>query len=386
MRTDLDVVIIGAGCAGLSLGVQLAKMNEMAPKTLLLEQRSVYENDRTWCFWGHQSNAYADLVNHQWNQVIVQSEKEKISVECSFSPYQILSAKTFYESALESIGRNPLIELKMDTAILKEPYYSLNWWHIETSLGSLRSKSVVDTRPRTCNDLQGTQLWQSFLGIEIECDQAVFDPRTAILMDFCKANAAFVGFNYVLPQSEKIALIEFTVFAKRPYIQEELEGRLNESVAHYTGGKNFNVLRKEYGLIPMGLANEKTEESANKNYPSYVYAGLTAGAARPSTGYAFQRIQNWANQCAQAIAKNGLPVPHVKDSFLIRKMDYIFLNVLRNNPALGLALFMDLFKKVDSRRMIRFLSEKGHFLDYLAVVKALPAMPFLKDIFNTRRL
>jgi lycopene beta-cyclase len=386
MRTDLDVVILGAGCAGLSLGVQLAKMNERAPKTLLLEQRSVYDNDRTWCFWGQQGNAYSDLVNHQWSRLIVQSEKEQISFDCGFAPYQILLSKTFYDHALESIGFNPVIELRMDATLLKEPEFHGDGWSIETSFGLIRSKSIVDTRPKAFSELQDTQLWQSFLGVEIECDQAVFDPLTAVLMDFCKANAEFVGFNYVLPQSEKKALIEFTVFAKRPYIQEELVERLNASVVQYSGGKNFSILRQEYGLIPMGLAAAKSVKQTFKNHPSYVHAGLTAGAARPATGYAFQRIQQWALQCAHALVTSGLPVPHTKDSFLIRKMDAIFLNVIRNNPVMGLELLMALFKKVNARRMVRFLSDRGQLLDYLAVVWALPAVPFLKEIFNSKRI
>jgi len=382
MQADLDLIIIGAGCAGLSLGVQLANMGERAPKTLLLEQRKVYENDRTWCFWGQHGDAYFDLANHQWTKLLVQSEKKKIALECSFAPYQMLSSKTFYDSALQSIGLNSLIELRMDSALLKEPEFHQGWWHFETSFGLMRAKSVVDTRPKVLNAVKGAKLWQSFLGYEIECEQATFDSNTATLMDFYKANLEFVGFNYVLPQSEKRALIEFTVFAKGPCIQGDLVSRLDESVAQYLDGKNFKILRKEFGLIPMGLDAGNDIMNATRTHSTYVYAGLTAGAARPATGYAFQRIQNWASQCANSFSKSGLPINHAKDSFLLRKMDDIFLNVIRNNPELGPELFVDLFTKVDSRKLVRFLSDRGHLSDYLAIVKALPATPFLKDIFS----
>jgi lycopene beta-cyclase len=382
MPADLDLIIIGAGCAGLSLGVQLAKMGDVAPKTLLLEQRKVYENDRTWCFWGRQGGPYSDLANHQWAILTAQAEKRKISLECSFAPYHLLSSKTFYDDALQSIGSNPLIELRMDSVLLKEPQFHQGWWEFETSFGRIRAKSIVDTRPKSLSDLGDTKLWQSFLGYEIECDEAVFDPKTAMLMDFYGANSEFVGFNYVLPQSDKRALIEFTVFARRPYIQEELVSRLDESAVQYLGAKNFTILRKESGLIPMGLVTDSALAQNSKTHPSYVHVGLTAGAARPATGYAFQRIQEWAAQCAKALSKNGLPIKHVQDSFLLRKMDNIFLNVIRNNPELGPELFLDLFTKVDSRKLIRFLSDRGHLLDYLSIVKALPATPFLKDIFS----
>jgi lycopene beta-cyclase len=382
MQTDLDLIIIGAGCAGLSLGVRLARMGKRAPKTLLLEQRKAYENDRTWCFWGQHGDPYSDLANHQWTQFIVQAEKRAISLDCAFAPYHILSSQTFYNDALQSIGLNPLIELRMNSVLLKEPQFHQGWWEFETSAGQMRAKSVVDTRPKAANDLQGTKLWQSFLGYEIECEEAIFDPKTATLMDFSKANSEFVGFNYVLPQTEKRALIEFTVFAKRPYIQNELLSRLDESVIQYLGDKKFKILRQEFGLIPMGLATDPTLKNIIEAHPTYVYVGLTAGAARPATGYAFQRIQEWAAQCANSLLKKGLPITHVADSFLLRKMDDVFLNVIRNNPALGPELFLDLFAKVNSRKLVRFLSDRGHLLDYLAIVKALPAAPFLKDIFS----
>ncbi len=317
---------------------------------------------------------------------MVQSKKEKVSLDCSLAPYQILSSNRFYEEALQLIGLNPLLDLRMGSALLKEPKWQQGWWYFEADFGQLRAKSIVDTRPKAWQDLKGAKLWQSFLGYEIECEQASFDPNAAVLMDFCQANSEFVGFNYVLPQSEKSALIEFTVFSKQPYLEVDLVSKLDESVTQYIGSQAYKILRKESGMIPMGLATDYISPSAADTHPSYVRAGLTAGAARPATGYAFQRIQNWAIQCANSLAQYGLPANHAKDFFLLGKMDDIFLNVIRNNPELGPALFMALFSKVNSARVIRFLSDKGRLLDYLSVIQAMPTTPFLKDIFKISRL
>ena len=381
MQVDFDLIIIGAGCAGLSLGVQLAKMNGAAPKTLVLESRKFYENDRTWCFWGEPGAAYSEMASHQWTQLTVQSAKEKVSFECAFAPYQILASQTFYDYAVQSIAKNALLDLRMDSVVLQEPQYQDGWWHLDTSFGSIRARAVVDTRPKSMESLKNTKLWQSFLGYEIESKEAIFDPLTARLMDFYPANSEFVGFNYVLPQSERRALIEFTTFAHRPYFPNELQSKLDQSVAQYLKGRDFKVIRTESGLIPMGLATDNSLV-VKVDHPSYVYAGLTAGGARPATGYAFQRIQEWARKCAGAMKETGLPSAHANDSYLLKKMDDIFLNVIRDHPDLGPELFMDLFAKVESKRLVRFLSDKGHLVDYLAVIKALPAAPFLKDIFN----
>lgn len=381
MQVDFDLIIIGAGCAGLSLGVQLAKMNGAAPKTLLLESRKFYENDRTWCFWGQPGAAYSGMASHQWTQLMVRSPKEKVSFDCTFAPYQILPSQTFYDYAVEFIAQNALLNLRMDSVVLQEPQYQEGWWHLDTSFGPIRARAVVDTRPKSMEFLKNTKLWQSFLGYEIEGNEAIFDPLTACLMDFYPSNSEFVGFNYVLPQSEKRALIEFTTFAHRPYFANELQSKLDQSVEQYLKGRDFKIIRTESGLIPMGLAPDDALV-AKAGHPSYIYAGLTAGAARPATGYAFQRIQEWASKCADAIKETGLPLANTNDSYLLKKMDDIFLNVIRDHPDLGPELFMDLFAKVEGKRLVRFLSDKGHLVDYLAVIKALPAAPFLKDIFN----
>jgi lycopene beta-cyclase len=132
----------------------------------------------------------------------------------------------------------------------------------------------------------------------------------------------------------------------------------------------------------MGLGGSDHDANAAEAHPSYVRVGLTAGAARPATGYAFQRIQRWADACKDSLQKTGLPVGHQQDSFAISQMDAIFLNVLRHHPELGPELFMRLFSKVSSEKLIRFLSDQGRVSDYLAVILALPSGVFLKSAYQ----
>ena len=390
MMADLDLIIIGAGCAGLSLGMQLASM-QSPPNTLLLEKRDAYENDRTWCFWGQHNTPFSHLAKFQWRQFTIQSEDQKTLINCSFAPYRMLSAEDFYTHAVNTIKKNKLLDLEMGITLFKEPEFYLGQWHLETSLGPLRTKAIVDTRSLPIEQLQQTTLWQSFLGYEVECEDSLFDPLTAQLMDFCKANDTNISFNYLLPLSDTKALIEFTVFAQRPYYQNELTDKLNASCIQYMKNKNYKILRTESGLIPMGLSNkEPAPKTQNSYHPSrthntngsYVHAGLSAGAARPATGYAFQRIQAWALQCAKALKETGIPTRHLEDSFLLKKMDSIFLNVLKNNTRLGPQLFLQLFSNVNNKKLIRFLSDNANVLDYLVVVKALPAAPFIKELFK----
>lgn len=382
MQTDFDLIIIGAGCAGLSLAMQLASLHTQAPKTLLLESRSAYENDRTWCFWGDEQTPFATLASNSWQRFSVNDGVNSALIECPKTPYRLLSAAEFYSKAVQMIANNTATELKTGISLTVEPSLSQGRWHLDTTVGSFSANAIVDTRPLPIQQLSDTALWQSFLGCELEFEEPSFDPKSAQLMDFYQANEAFVGFNYVLPFSSTRALVEFTVFASRVYDQAELSGYLQAHVAKLAGDRSFQTLRTEYGLIPMGVSQSENVEKSAEQSSSYVRVGLTAGAARPATGYAFQRIQRWALACQQSLLTTGLPTTHEADSFVVRQMDAIFLRVLRQYPELGPELFMRLFSTVSGEKLIRFLSDRGRVSDYLAVMVALPKGLFLKTAYQ----
>ncbi|MCY7304855.1 MAG: hypothetical protein LH632_01655, partial [Rhodoferax sp.] len=139
------------------------------------------------------------------------------------------------------------------------------------------------------------------------------------------------------------------------------------------GGAPFRALRSEHGILPMGL-----RETPRAEHKSYARVGVMAGGARPSTGFAFQRIQRWASGCARALVGCGHPVAHPPDPLPLRLMDQIFLDVLRANPSRGGAIFFSLFSRADPARVIRFLSGTAGVADSLAVVAAMPVPPFLR--------
>jgi lycopene beta-cyclase len=61
-------------------------------------------------------------------------------------------------------------------------------------------------------------------------------------------------------------------------------------------------------------------------------------------------------------------------------MDALFLQVIRANTTVAPALFMALFRHVEPPRMIRFLSDQATLSDYVAIIRALPAGLFLREI------
>ncbi len=381
MSEDFDLVVLGGGCAGLSLSMTLAAHGGRCPRTLVIESRTEYTNDRTWCYWNERSAPVPYQIQHRWQTMRVAHAGQSVSLDCGSTPYHMLAAQDFYAAAQASIDRQPNIALRRGTLVVGEPSRSGGVWNIRTSAGDVTARSVVDTRPPRLPRRDGAALWQSFYGQEIECSAAVFDPLSMDLMNFLAPDPRHVPFVYVLPVTPTRALIEVTVFGATPCPPRELSERLEAAVAERVGDASFTTLRSEHGILPMGL--NEAPRSADK---SSVRVGVMAGGARPSTGYAFQRIQRWAGECARALVSNGHPIAHRPDPLPLRVMDRIFLDVLRADPSRGGALFFSLFSRVDPARVIRFLSGDGSVVDSLAVVAAMPVSPFVRAaLAMTRR-
>ena len=377
MTTDVELVILGGGCAGLSLAWRLAALGNACPKVLMIEKRTVYTNDRTWCFWDDHDARLEGLIARQWRWLMLSSTSKTVRFDCGSSAYQMLAASSFYDRALQAIGDCSAITLALGQSVTAEPVCGPAGWTLHTADGPITTRWVVDTRPQAVPAVGGAKLWQSFYGHEVCCDDEVFTPEAAELMNFTSAVSGQIPFTYVLPITKHSALIEATVFAPVPMGQAELSKQLDAAVGRHTAGSAFSIARSESGILPMGLA--RTPPSLG---PGHVAVGVTAGGARPSSGFAFQRIQQWAAQCCAAMAAGGSPTGHRGDPPLVQMMDRLFLQVLLAQPQAAPALFLSLFERADSACVIRFMSGKSTVWDCLQVMNALPAKHFMQQLWS----
>lgn len=379
MAIDADVTVLGGGCAGLSLALRLAENPGRARRVVVLESRANYQHDRTWCFWRQTSDRFDSLVRHRWDRMTVRSPVRRVEVDCRLMPYQMLESGAFYAYAKALIADQQVVHLKTPVTVLGNPTPIAGGWRVETSAGAHTTSNIVDTRGSGAPQRGTALLWQSFLGEEVICDRPVFAPDRADLMEFSESAPRDVAFTYVLPLAPNRALIETTLFHPQPQYPDDLRERQRQAVVERCMGSSFQIIRSENGILPMGL-----RRAPPKSRPGYVLAGLMSGAARPATGYAFQRIQVWAENCASALRDGRAPVTHAADPRLTQWMDRLFLEVLNAEPSCAPDLFTRLFARVPTSRLVRFLSDRASFLDRVAVVTALPPSLFVRQLLARR--
>ena len=372
-RLDTDVAVLGGGCAGLSLAMRLAGDG---PSVTVVEPRAAYDEDRTWSFWRTAADPFVDCVRASWDRWAVTAGGERVVRASPVLRYQTLSARAVYDRALAAIDAAADVELRLATTVEAEPRPIPNGFAVTTSAGELRAGVVVDTRP-----FGGTPGYgQYFVGHEVQLDAAAFDAATVELMSFAVPRRDRIDFVYVLPFARDRALIEATSFAPAPPPRAELDALLADAVAARAGGRSVDVVRREAGFIPMQPGNAR--RAAATGHPGWVRAGIPGGAARPATGYAFQRIQHQTDRLAAALRAGATPQPVTLDGPVARGMDALFLKVLRRWPGLGPELFRQLFAHAPADRLERFLSGSTASQDRLAVVAALPPTPFLRALVS----
>tara|TARA_A100000164_G_scaffold159414_1_gene141326 strand:- start:11 stop:1075 length:1065 start_codon:yes stop_codon:yes gene_type:complete len=352
---EFDYIIIGGGCAGLSLAYELEIYEKLKDKTLaIIEPRSEYKRDKTWSFWKVIPHNFEDCVIKSWENFTVNSPNKVKYLECKKTPYQSIDSGTFYQKILKRLQKN------------KNIFFFKNINEIST-LNSVVFNSVSNQKDNNNN------LWQHFCGIEVETDKDFFDDEIFNLMDFACEQRNRVHFFYTLPFSKRKALIETTWISEINNEKlKDYDQQIDDYLANHLNIRNCKVNYKETGAIPLFRAN-------NLKKSKEINIGTAGGMTRLSTGYTFLNIQEQSKYIRENIER----ITDVK-LFKIKKkyefLDKIFLKVLKNNPAQMGQIFYKLFNGSPSG-VINFLSNKSSFKEDLGIISKMPKWIFLKELF-----
>ena len=108
---EFDYIIIGGGCAGLSLAYELEINNKLKEKTLaIIETRDEYKRDKTWSFWKVFDHNFEDCVIKSWNNFTINSSEGFHELINKSFPYQSINSEKFYKKIGDYILKQKNIE------------------------------------------------------------------------------------------------------------------------------------------------------------------------------------------------------------------------------------------------------------------------------------
>lgn len=379
---ETDILILGAGCAGTSLAHHLEQLN-FGGHVVLLDERTDWEREQRWCSW-RIPPSLRHLIAHRWNAWQARDDAATARQSSDYFGYSQISAPAFFDYFHQRWAANSRFQLLDDTRVLSLDETPTGV-EARTSRGTFRARLAFDARHAGGGALRALDapghlhLCQSFVGWNIETERACFDENTATLMDFRLQTGApdGVDFAYVLPTSPTQALVESTHFGARALPKAAHEAALHDYIARHVSGGDYRIIARERGELPMASAPLR-ERIGRRTWA----IGVAGGAARPSSGYAFGRIQKQTARMAQQIVDGTLgdaPSKAARTQLKARKyamLDEIFLQVMARDARLARQCFMRMFTRVPPAALVRFLSEESSLADDARIIAALPKLAF----------
>lgn len=387
---DAEVVIVGAGAAGLSLAHRLARTvpGARAPSAVLVDAPPgpLRPPRRTWCFWEPATGRFDAAVTAAWRHLRVRPPAGP-ATEGDIAPlrYKMIRSDDFEDLVARDLAGSPSVRRLEATVEAVEDVPGGALVHLSDPGGrtrALRTRWVFDSRPPGSLPAARTTLLQHFHGWFVRTDRPVFDPRTADLMDFRTSQPATgLSFGYVLPVGRREALVEYTEFNRRPLTAAGYASALRQYTEEVLRLGDLRILSEESGIIPMTDAPMPRQVGA-----SVFRIGAAGGATRPSTGYTFAGIQRQTGAVAAALRRGRTPVPPPAHPARSRAMDAVLLRALDSGRADGPALFSGLFARLPMRLLLRFLDGRTRLHEDLTVGLRTPVGPMLRSALELRTL
>ena len=351
---EFDYIIVGGGCAGLSLAYELDIHEKLNDKTLaIVEPRTEYKRDKTWSFWKVGPHNFDDCVKKNWKEFSIKIPSDSKIIKCNNFPYQSVDSGLFYKKINGKLAKNKNIKFFKNIKDL-----------------NIGNAFVFNSVPYLQDNK--SNLWQHFHGIEIETDKDFFNDNIVDLMDFDCDQRNNVHFFYVLPFSKNKAMIETTWLSKEDKSLKDYDSQMKNYI-NKLGLKNYKISFKEEGAIP--LFHPLNEKEKNK-----INIGTAGGMTRLSTGYTFLNIQ----EHSKYIRMNIENIQSAKKYNIGKKyqfLDKVFLRVLEKHPEKMPSIFSNMFG-ASSDTIIKFLSNKSNLLQDISIILKMPKWIFIKSLIN----
>jgi lycopene beta-cyclase len=380
MHTDrkvekFDYIFIGLGASNSLVLLALLKENLLKGKSVaVIDSNLKKENDKTYCFWAHQDS---EMVHDL--KPIISYVYRKVQVDGGL-PEATQPRPYFYIRSLDLY--NHLQEKLLDNAI---PFYCTSIAAVVPENGHYRiiadqvdfvADYIFDSRPPVFEIKKSADVYlhQSFYGLHIKLNTDAFDEDVFEMMDFDVEQDKHTQFVYTLPFSKSEALVELTRFGT-----DKMDAAYGKKIIHrYIENRygSYDTIAEETGCIPM-----TTVQISKSPYGGVLHTGSRANLIKPSTGYGFRNMYDFAANTAKHVRQNGFGSSWgAERKSRFKFYDHLLLIILMKWPRMGKPIFQRLFKKQSIGKVISFLDEKTTVYSEIGIFSSLPMKPFLKAL------
>jgi lycopene beta-cyclase len=375
MNKHFDYIIVGSGCAGLSLAFHMAASKVLSRKRILiLDAMEKTTNDKTWCFWSKKQLTYLSAQKIAWDNIEFKADDLIIQERLNQSKYYHVNSLDFYNEVLMKLRLSNNIEIRTESVLqitqegdkvsvqTQTDIFSADY-AFNSSIALLKNKPAKPA------------LLQHFYGKKVKTKVPFFRGAHVKLMDFSLPNIDAVQFGYLLPFSDHEALIEYTEFSSKVRSDEEYES-LFEAYISKIGLPDYEILELERGQIPM-----TSYRFPKSNSSRVLNLGTAGGFTKPTSGYTFNNIQRDVASIVASLESNT-PFNRKMNPSRFRFYDKLLLGIILEDPEKVKLIMKKLFQNNSMEIILKFLDEKTSLKDEIRIFLKLPWAPFLNQILS----
>ena len=371
MTKHYDYILAGGGLAGLSLACHLVDSPLSDRSILIVDSDTKERNDRTWSYWTRQPGLFDGAVTHEWDRLHFVGNGVEAVVPLGEYRYKTIRGDDFYRFARQLLATSPNVEFlhgrveRIDdgpetaTVVVDGKTLTCNW--------------VFDSLPAQAEDSRYTHLKLYFRGWEVETPVPAFDTQAATFLDFRTPTQGDVRFFYVLPFAPNRALVEYTLFTSARVTRTEAEQAIDAYLRSVLGVTDYRIVSQEGGCLPV------TDQPMPRRLGKRILAvGIHGGRLKPSTGFAFTRVEVDSAAIVASLQTHGHPFDLPEESPLFRLLDSIMLRVMAEHPDQIEPTFAAMFGRNPVERIFRFLDEEARPAEVVELIATLPRTVFIQ--------
>ena len=349
---ETDVAVIGAGAAGLAIAAALAHPARRL-SLVVLEPRAITPNPRRWLIAAEPGHGLIDLADAAFDSVALAGARHDLPRV----RIHHVRAGAFQQRALERLADSPLARIEEGVRI-GDITGKPGAVRVETSVGALTARAVIDTRPGPAAVAPGSWTQIAYAGV---LDQVAAPPGFSLSRAFSDRGGVGLDQTLVLPTGE--ALIEAVRFAPPGQKGTGVEARA-AALAERLGGDPQQVALRR---LVMPLSDVKPADAPGPAIAAR--AGL--GGLRFSVGTAAVRLTRWADGAAARFAETGRITGPPGPPAQARAASALALSRLQQGSHAAAAWLTAVMEEAEPEAALRFLAGTPGWRDgRLAFIRA----------------
>lgn len=374
-----DYIFAGKGASACLVLLELDNRNCLKDKKILvIESAKNSDRNKNFSFWTEDDSEIqkklSPLIQNTWRRIELNNGKEEKLSPISYNHIPNSKLQDTVQEIIERTNIESLLATVSDVGTDSKGNY------VAVDEKKIYGSHIFDSRPPVFQKTNSnkTHIFQSFIGWEVEFSDSQLQEDSFRMMDFNVPQNNYTQFIYVLPFGTNRALVEVTRFGSEVIADFEAEIILKNYITSQYG--SYQILGTEKGCIPM--SNTPTDVQSN---PNITNLGARNYSLKPSTGYAFKKMFAQSLKIADNHSK--------KEQFPLSNQSYknanqgrfayydaLLLIILNLWPHYGKTIFAQLFAKVETKLILKFLDEKTSIKEDVYIFSKLPIGIFLKAL------